>query len=298
MGPSSTEKFMRSNKAFTLIELLVVIAIIAILAAILFPVFAQAKAAAKSTQELSNVKQLQLATLMYTNDYDDNYPWALDNAWQHTWVSCIEPYIKSYPLFNSPFDSNTTPLITWAGVAVSFGANGYITNWAGGNGPSNPAIVHGLFCANAQPLNEGNPTPGADWTNIDSVVATSVTNPAATIAFAPKYQADERAYGAGDGNNTTFCGATFMSFYSDAGIAADGFNQSWDWCGFTEMPNGGIATPGTKYPLTRSGAVSLGRSVNNVNFAFADGHAKSMNAIATNPDGDKLPQSNMWDAIR
>jgi len=62
------------NNAFTLIELLVVIAIIAILAAILFPVFAQAKRAAKSTASLSNVKQMNLGALMYANDSDDMYP--------------------------------------------------------------------------------------------------------------------------------------------------------------------------------------------------------------------------------
>src|SRR5271155_1540959 len=62
------------SSAFTLIELLVVIAIIAILAAILFPVFAQAKQAAKKTVAISNMKQAGLATAMYTNDYDDAYP--------------------------------------------------------------------------------------------------------------------------------------------------------------------------------------------------------------------------------
>jgi prepilin-type N-terminal cleavage/methylation domain-containing protein len=62
------------RKAFTLIELLVVIAIIAILAAILFPVFAQAKEAAKKSASLSNVKQTALGIILYTSDYDDNYP--------------------------------------------------------------------------------------------------------------------------------------------------------------------------------------------------------------------------------
>jgi len=62
------------KKAFTLIELLVVIAIIAILAAILFPVFAQAKLQAKKASSISNQKQLGLALIMYTNDADDNYP--------------------------------------------------------------------------------------------------------------------------------------------------------------------------------------------------------------------------------
>lgn len=65
---------MQSRRAFTLIELLVVIAIIAILAAILFPVFAQAKQAAKKTASLSNVKQLTTATVMYAGDNDDIFP--------------------------------------------------------------------------------------------------------------------------------------------------------------------------------------------------------------------------------
>src|SRR5687768_15868054 len=67
-----------ARRAFTLIELLVVIAIIAILAAILFPVFAQAKEAAKKTQCLSNTKQTVLGALMYAADYDDVIP-AMDN---------------------------------------------------------------------------------------------------------------------------------------------------------------------------------------------------------------------------
>src|SRR5580700_10346753 len=65
---------MQKKKAFTLIELLVVIAIIAILAAILFPVFAQAKAAAKKTVCLSNGNQIGIALMLYLNDFDDTYP--------------------------------------------------------------------------------------------------------------------------------------------------------------------------------------------------------------------------------
>jgi prepilin-type N-terminal cleavage/methylation domain-containing protein len=92
------------RRAFTLIELLVVIAIIAILAAILFPVFAQAKAAAKRTQELSMVKQIGMGLMMYTNDNDDTVPasrvvetgegWG-NPALRRTWKDCVLPYIKS-----------------------------------------------------------------------------------------------------------------------------------------------------------------------------------------------------------
>jgi prepilin-type N-terminal cleavage/methylation domain-containing protein/prepilin-type processing-associated H-X9-DG protein len=92
------------RKAFTLIELLVVIAIIAILAAILFPVFAQAKAAAKRTSDLSNVKQIALGMFMYSGDADDRGPLirihTLDSGWFQnakalSWKDLVLPYIKS-----------------------------------------------------------------------------------------------------------------------------------------------------------------------------------------------------------
>ncbi|CAN5480401.1 hypothetical protein BH11ARM2_BH11ARM2_07350 [soil metagenome] len=87
-----------SRKAFTLIELLVVIAIIAILAAILFPVFAQAKEAAKKTQCLSNEKNIGLGLIMYMDDSDDMIPYG--QYWQtdgHAifWYEMVYPYIKN-----------------------------------------------------------------------------------------------------------------------------------------------------------------------------------------------------------
>lgn len=83
--------------AFTLIELLVVIAIIAILAAILFPVFAQAKAAAKKAAAMSNAKQIGLAMKMYNNDYDD----ANVLAWWD-WNIPLNPYVKNWQIFTDP----------------------------------------------------------------------------------------------------------------------------------------------------------------------------------------------------
>ncbi|MBI1332565.1 MAG: prepilin-type N-terminal cleavage/methylation domain-containing protein [Armatimonadetes bacterium] len=89
------------KKAFTLIELLVVIAIIAILAAILFPVFAQAKAAAKRTSELSNIKNMSLGMIMYQGDVDDALVLVYQMNWSHpryqgmTWKDSILPYIKN-----------------------------------------------------------------------------------------------------------------------------------------------------------------------------------------------------------
>ncbi|RYG44964.1 prepilin-type N-terminal cleavage/methylation domain-containing protein, partial [bacterium] len=89
---------LTARRAFTLIELLVVIAIIAILAAILFPVFAQAKAAAKKTACLSNVKQLGTATMLYLGDSDGFYPKRIDgtdNPDVEQWVDMLQPYVKA-----------------------------------------------------------------------------------------------------------------------------------------------------------------------------------------------------------
>lgn len=94
----------RARRGFTLIELLVVIAIIAILAAILFPVFAQAKEKGKQTQCISNMKQFSLGMMMYIQDYDDNFQSQgtldiMDDLWMWTLV----PYIKGAPKnWNSP----------------------------------------------------------------------------------------------------------------------------------------------------------------------------------------------------
>jgi prepilin-type N-terminal cleavage/methylation domain-containing protein/prepilin-type processing-associated H-X9-DG protein len=106
------------KSGFTLIELLVVIAIIAILAAILFPVFAQAKTSAKKISDLSNMKQVGIGVLMYAGDHDDmlapkvRYGYGPsqgggdpENAMSADKLH--QPYIKNWDLFMSPFDTGT-----------------------------------------------------------------------------------------------------------------------------------------------------------------------------------------------
>ena len=131
MSSSSTQpETIRPNwrnvspgRAFTLIELLVVIAIIAILAAILFPVFAKAREKARQTSCLSNEKQIGLGILQYIQDYDEKFPGGVVTApvWTYKpsganvpvtgygegWVGNISPYVKSTGLFKCPDDSTT-----------------------------------------------------------------------------------------------------------------------------------------------------------------------------------------------
>jgi prepilin-type N-terminal cleavage/methylation domain-containing protein/prepilin-type processing-associated H-X9-DG protein len=120
----------RPTTAFTLIELLVVIAIIAILAAILFPVFAQAKTAAKKSVNASNLKQISLAIEMYATDAE-GYPMmsSLSSASPRTrWPDYIFPYVKSEPIFIGPLAPKEmfgkkfahAPTVTYGGYGYNY----------------------------------------------------------------------------------------------------------------------------------------------------------------------------------
>ncbi|HEY3396261.1 MAG TPA: prepilin-type N-terminal cleavage/methylation domain-containing protein [Armatimonadota bacterium] len=151
---------MTRRHGFTLIELLVVIAIIAILAAILFPVFARARAKAQQTTCLSNMKQLGLGFLMYASDYDDKMcpayyytdSYAVEHGWDYTLTydssfaitgtsgGLIEPYTKNQQINECPqaktIPGNGRPLTGYAYNASYVGASPDEAAWSGVSGPA------------------------------------------------------------------------------------------------------------------------------------------------------------------
>lgn len=144
---------MLKRRAFTLIELLVVIAIIAILAAILFPVFAQAKEAAKKTVDLSNQKQIMTGILMYVSDNDDctcrthhdlEPPETIADL--YTWYQPLQPYIKNSEVFHDPSMSDTPTLFpypvtlaNWKTYRTDYLINGFFAHGVNMGSFSRPA---------------------------------------------------------------------------------------------------------------------------------------------------------------
>jgi prepilin-type N-terminal cleavage/methylation domain-containing protein/prepilin-type processing-associated H-X9-DG protein len=112
----------RKNRGFTLIELLVVIAIIAILAAILFPVFARARENARRSSCQSNMKQIGLGLMQYTQDYDERFPNGIaPGTVGFNWAGQVMPYIKSTQIFVCPSDDHPKT------EKISYSANRNIT---------------------------------------------------------------------------------------------------------------------------------------------------------------------------
>jgi prepilin-type N-terminal cleavage/methylation domain-containing protein len=255
---------------FTLIELLVVIAIIAILAAILFPVFAQAKEAAKKTADLSNNKQILLASQMYMGDFDDIFPMLRNDKpnWQsvvttpqvNSGHNMLNPYMKNKSMWVSPNDS--VPRSDAGGVYYSPTFQGNPT----GGGVSYVFTYHSDDAIN-RPYAFGiagwdsvsTSTGSSSFYKSNSLSGTGLGSPAETIFLIPSYiswsywnglmqhRNDQREY-------------AFPELVTQP-VWPKVFICGGCWSGAQD-------------------AMSLGAYGGITNWGFADGHSKSMNRNA------------------
>ncbi len=241
---TSVPKTPRRN-AFTLIELLVVIAIIAILAAILFPVFGRARENARRTSCLSNLKQMGLGIMQYSQDYDEinvkawygrGPDWSgFTYPGNQRWMDGIQPYVKSTQVFNCPSDAGLVPYRMTSPNATQSSPDFF-------DSVSNP----GSYGINATYWGDNGPD-GAPTTHPSGAALAEVAKPAETVMIA-----DRRAYfvppgGSGDG-------------WGPAEIAWENKNAA----GATFYPN---LTPAMLSAMPA-------RHLDGANVAFADGHAK------------------------
>lgn len=229
--------FTTVKKGFTLIELLVVIAIIAILAAILFPVFGRARENARRSSCQSNEKQILLGFKQYTQDYDEKFPQAVTNvggpAGTSTgsgWGESIQPYLKSTQIYQCPSETNTG--------AVS-GTTGYSDYWYNG------AIGQTTVTYDAAGTQSG--TTVADGAVTTSGVSeASLNNSASTVLL-------------GDGEGSTVTTGS-NSIAKNKGLG-----------GYFIYP----ATGTVPWVATLSGVIASDRRhLDGSNYAFADGHVK------------------------
>lgn len=258
--------FNRSRcSAFTLIELLVVIAIIAILAAILFPVFAQAREKARQTACLSNTKQMALAVSMYAQDYDEVLMLQANGLVtpQRRWSDEIQSYIKNYGIFVCP----TKPEFQASGSIP-----GYVNPSANGSGP---------FCRGGGGYAYNFNLGGSVFTGylFEPRALADINNPAGTFVICEASQL---------GNGTVF-GVTNKNVYT-----TDNYNPL-NWNKYEVNPSDYQVTPpsgwnptdprvssnSTNYVASAASDTSgnqsrrpVGRHNGGLNVVYADGHAK------------------------
>ena len=244
---ASNSKF----SGFTLIELLVVIAIIAILAAILFPVFARARENARRSSCQSNLKQIGLGLLQYTQDHDEYMPFDYQEnpgaTWSQYWMDAIYPYVKSQQIFICPSAPSTMKSYVYMDNRFSNGA----TTYNSGNYAVNTAYSHTNYT-----LNPPVPHFAAGGTAISLA---KIGNAAETV-FATDGGFQQTGSGACT-SSATWKSSPYIWWYQ----AGDEPTLNTDTCGY----------PVASYASTNVSWIPA-RHLDTVNVLWCDGHVKSM----------------------
>jgi prepilin-type N-terminal cleavage/methylation domain-containing protein/prepilin-type processing-associated H-X9-DG protein len=296
----------KKTAAFTLIELLVVISIIAILAAILFPVFAQAKEAAKKTRCLSNTKQIATGLYMYVGDNDDVLPntsWEQNtpgfpqtfnpnnpNSYQVHWTYNIQPYVRNWDIFVCPSDPHPVPTdspcpnFSTANIGVGL----QTCDWAAQKNSYIPIY---------------NALPAHDWATVS---LSSYPDPTSQIVVAE--HRDDLIAADGHKGTSGFYPSQPCPQWTNVGTGTAGANQySYFSAQFATQQYALTGTASAnkslfkKYDILR---VAWDRHTGGkgANYSFADGHAKYESLGATlNPDNYQYgknwyPNTAIWNS--
>ncbi len=260
------------HRAFTLIELLVVIAIIAILASILFPVFAQARAAAKKTACLSNMKQIGLGFTMYANDSNESFPVGAYNTFSPGagWAGAIRPYLKNTGVLQCPDDTTANVAAQGGGYAKSRVSYVYNTNIA-----KNPASASHTAPASTILATEGD----AD------VAEASVDGEWSGQGYAP---IDYTMSMSSDGLN-------WMYYRPDGQMVAPGPVLKTGGCLPYSFRSDLGVIPATPYPLWGK-ETPYGRHLQAMaNFVFADGHGKTIRGESVSCGYNAVNSTDIYD---
>jgi prepilin-type N-terminal cleavage/methylation domain-containing protein/prepilin-type processing-associated H-X9-DG protein len=262
----------KKSNGFTLIELLVVIAIIAILAAILFPVFAQARESARTASCLSNVKQISLGIMMYVQDYDEKFcpsrystkgpafdtpdtPWNNTKNEHTDWAHLIYPYVKNTQIFHCPSAADGQQLDPGNVNSDTTGATTYAVNnrltgrWGQG-----------------------------EWQGHDMIKLAAMSFPATTIMVVENSSQgsggsennEKNGWGWDDGHQRLLNGSNVANA-TDTGD--DNADIITNYANYNNLCNTGNQLDEAQW-AGGSGVAPLRRHKNGANYGFGDGHAK------------------------
>ncbi|MDR3710753.1 MAG: DUF1559 domain-containing protein [Capsulimonadaceae bacterium] len=251
---------MRNCKGFTLIELLVVIAIIAILAAILFPVFAAAREKARGAACLSNLKQLGLAYSQYEQDYDETVPSGTNPyGGGNGWAGQVYPYVKSLNVFLCPDDTTQDDVISYATNANMVGYTAAITPI--------PATIAVLTSPSLT-------VQLLEVVNCSGFIVSTSDVQHSPCALGISILSSNTLNGGNSGNGTT----TLTSLKYATGLFANAYAV-----GDTQDPNPADITGTNSYFTSPDGRHQTGS-----NFLMADNHAKWLKAATVGAGRDKV----------